>query len=439
MACETAEKEVNLVMKKQLFLLISAALLAPLSGVAAYATTSNSVPPLIMRGAVVQPKPKTADQVSPAVAEVLKLSKSKVGDDVITSYIENSPSTYNLTSENIIYLHETGLKSQVITAMIKHDKVMYDQLAAESARAATNRPPNMDRTEPDQMQPYEQGPPELPPQTQNYYDNGLGAAGYFYGDLAPYGSWFNMPGYGWCWQPALISSCPGWAPYCDGGNWSYGNAGWNWNSEYPWGWAAFHYGRWWNNPDRGWCWFPGRTWGPSWVTWRTCGDICGWAPLPPSFTFSHRLGDWQDFAPFNRADHRSSLRAEDFTFINFRDFGARNLPPVQLSQAEAGNLLGRSTVVNNFAAGPRNTFVNRGIDVTKIAAVSAEPIRQTNLRNVTTFAGARQGASKGTSRITVTAPARVPFTPIAGGAVGTSPQANNAGGSGVSHGGFGRR
>ena len=96
---------------------------------------------------------------------------------------------------------------------------------------------------------------------------------YFYNDLSPYGSWVNLEGYGWCWQPRAVVVSPGWRPYCDGGYWVYSDAGWYWQSTYSWGWAPFHYGRWYAHPRCGWVWMPDRVWGPAWVTWRTGGDI----------------------------------------------------------------------------------------------------------------------------------------------------------------------
>ncbi len=37
---------------------------------------------------------------------------------------------------------------------------------------------------------------------------------YFYGDLSPYGQWVDLEGFGWCWQPSVVATNPGWQPYC---------------------------------------------------------------------------------------------------------------------------------------------------------------------------------------------------------------------------------
>src|ERR1044071_3070214 len=52
--------------------------------------------------------------VSPMVAEVIRLSESGVGEDVIQAYIQNSAGGFNLTSDQILYVRDIGLSSQII-------------------------------------------------------------------------------------------------------------------------------------------------------------------------------------------------------------------------------------------------------------------------------------------------------------------------------------
>jgi hypothetical protein len=68
----------------------------------------------------------------------------------------------------------------------------------------------------------------------------------------------------------------------DAGHWQFTDAGWFWQSDYPWGDMAFHYGRWIKSEFTGgrWGWVPGYDWAPSWVSWREGGGGMGWAPLP---------------------------------------------------------------------------------------------------------------------------------------------------------------
>src|SRR5262249_11150201 len=52
----------------------------------------------------------------------------------------------------------------------------------------------------------------------------------FQAQLAPYGNWVQVPGYGPCWQPTAALADPLWRPYFDGGHWIYTDAGWSWQS-----------------------------------------------------------------------------------------------------------------------------------------------------------------------------------------------------------------
>jgi hypothetical protein len=104
---------------------------------------------------------------------------------------------------------------------------------------------------------------------------------YFQAHLTPYGQWVDVPGVGAAWIPAEANN-PLWRPYTDAGHWEYTDAGWFWQSDYPWGDIAFHYGRWIRNDFTAgrWAWVPAYDWAPSWVAWREGEGGMGWAPLP---------------------------------------------------------------------------------------------------------------------------------------------------------------
>ncbi len=86
-------------------------------------------------------------------------------------------------------------------------------------------------------------------------------AGFGYQDLAYYGGFFNMPGYGMAWQPYGISSWMGWNPYVAGA-WAFTpSLGYAWASAYPWGWLPYHYGSWAFASGTGWFWVPGNSFG----------------------------------------------------------------------------------------------------------------------------------------------------------------------------------
>jgi hypothetical protein len=122
----------------------------------------------------------------------------------------------------------------------------------------------------------------------------------FQGALQPYGEWVVVGSYGRVWRPHVAA---GWRPYYYG-RWEWTNEGWLWVSDEPWGWAAYHYGRWAYDPYYGWLWVPGYEWAPAWVSWRTSGDVIGWAPLAPGFSVyvtSYPFIDfWWTFVPSAR-------------------------------------------------------------------------------------------------------------------------------------------
>ena len=115
-------------------------------------------------------------------------------------------------------------------------------------------------------------------------------------DLDPYGSWVDVPGYGYSWRPLVVAD---WAPYRQG-RWVWEDwYGWTWVSYEPWGWAPYHYGRWFYQPAFGWCWYPGAIgvrhyWSPALVAFFGFGGgggvsfgfgNVGWVPLAPYEVF----------------------------------------------------------------------------------------------------------------------------------------------------------
>src|SRR5690242_7154053 len=65
--------------------------------------------------------------VSPAVAEVIRLAQSGVGEDVVTGYIQNSAAPFDLSADQILYLRDLGISSQAITAMLGRDATLRAQ------------------------------------------------------------------------------------------------------------------------------------------------------------------------------------------------------------------------------------------------------------------------------------------------------------------------
>jgi hypothetical protein len=191
------------------------------------AITDPSVQPATPTPAVVAIGTST---ISGPVRDVLKMATSGVPDDVLRAYIQNSSSTFNLTPDGIIQLQGAGVSTAVTSAMMAHDKAIIDQ--ATQFPPATQAPQPQPMPPPSTLQSAEETPPNVDVSTIGSEPNPYTGS---YSDLAPYGSWYNVGGYGWGWQPYS------WLAY----------------SGYPWGFPVLATGRWWHHPLRGWFWCPG--------------------------------------------------------------------------------------------------------------------------------------------------------------------------------------
>lgn len=342
-----------------------------------------------------EPAPAVAvPQVSPPAAEVVKLASSGVGDEVVLAYIRNSQAIFDLNADQLLYLKDVGLSPQVITSMLDHDN------AIKSQTQPTAPPPQEQPTAPAPQPQYAPQAPQPAPATQyaqpasatvpapapvasavpppTYVGSAPLEVSYFYNDLSPYGSWVDLAGVGWCWQPSAVVVTPGWRPYCNGGRWVWTDAGWFWQSDYSWGWAPFHYGRWYMDNRCGWVWLPGTTWGPAWVTWRTVGTTCGWAPLPPHADFVAGAG-WRYNGVSVGASFDFGLGVNAFAFVSFGNFCSPNVSTYCLPRSQATVIYKQTTIVNNYVVN-NNTFINRGVAYDRIAAASHAPIPRATVR-----------------------------------------------------------
>ena len=110
-----------------------------------------------------------------------------------------------------------------------------------------------------------------------FYSNDATSLLYGFADLASYGQWVVLPGYGSGWMPNVGG---GWAPYTYG-RWSwYPGYGYTWISSEPWGWMPYHFGQWMYQPGYGWCWIPTNlnSWSPALVNWYRGPGWVGWSP-----------------------------------------------------------------------------------------------------------------------------------------------------------------
>ena len=167
----------------------------------------------------------------------------------------------------------------------------------------------------------------------------VGDYGTFYNALAPYGSWFQTPDYGYVWQPAVVCEA-GWRPYTRG-HWACTDHGWTWVSDEPHGWATYHYGRWCHLHDHGWVWVPGSEWAPCWVSWRIGDKHVGWAPLPPE-SLAYRGHHWD-----HTVDQTLGIDASWYNFVEIRHMGAR-INPHCLPTAQNNDTYQKTANVTNI-------------------------------------------------------------------------------------------
>ena len=324
--------------------------------------------------------------LSPDIQEVLKLSQQKMTDDVITSYVRNSGKIYKLDADDIIYLTSQGVSKDVINTMLQTESAASPSPAAAPTSTPTipvpsTPAPPVDASGPGPLPPPAPAPP-MPDNGPPPPDGGPAAGpdtappppsadvnfGYFQNQLAPFGTWVQVPGYGPCWHPdAALAANPDWRPYYDMGRWVYTDNGWFWQSDYTWGDIPFHYGNWIQDPTFGWLWVPGYTWGPSWVFWRQAESdgYIGWAPLPPGAVFVD--GGWFYHGAHYGVDFDFGLGAGFFVFVgndHFHDgfFRMRGREyPYHVSRDRARGFYGRSVLRNDFRRDEHGRLVNDGI------------------------------------------------------------------------------
>jgi hypothetical protein len=200
------------------------------------------------------------------------------------------------------------------------------------------------------------------------HHNGVG--GYFYTELAPYGSWIEVDYGVVVWRPTIIHT--NWTPY-NVGRWVWTYDGWYWDSYEPFGHVTYHYGRWYYDDYYGWLWYPDYEWAPAWVEWRYDNDYIGWAPLHPYATFSISIGIFWSNVYYSPYYH--------WNFVTYNHFCD---PYVYNYYVETGYKYRiHSGTKYRHDYGYRNGRVqNRGIDVEYISNRSGHEIRQRDLTRV---------------------------------------------------------
>jgi hypothetical protein len=252
------------------------------------------------------------------VQDVVKLTQAGLSEDVILSQVKNAGASYNLSTDQLIYLSKSGVSQNVIKALMttgaSSAAVAPAPVAVPVAPSAPIAQPAPTYVAPPPGAPPVAGPATVVTPGVNYDS--------FHTQLAPYGTWVEEPGYGPCWRPTVAAFDLNWHPYGDEGHWVYTDEGWYWQSDYPWGGVAFHYGRWFRD-SVGWVWLPGYDYAPAWVSWRRGDTYCGWAPLPPGAVF--RAGVGLEFGGRLAVDADFGLGVGAFVFVGYDHFWDHNL------------------------------------------------------------------------------------------------------------------
>ncbi len=306
--------------------------------------------------------------LSPGLQEVIKLTQAKMGDDVIIAYIKNSGTSYSLSADDLLYLNSQGVSQPVISTLLQAKSAADTAPVPASAPAPVATPPVAPPTDAQNYPPPSTPAPGPAPGGSPEINSD-----YFHAQLAPYGSWTDMPGYGPCFSPRDAAT-PGWRPYCDGGHWVYTDDGWFWQSDYPWGEIAFHYGRWLYTVDRGWLWVPGYDYAPAWVCWRhaEAEGYCGWAPLPPGAVFTPGVGLFYNGRLALDIDF--GLNSTFFTFVPFDHFWDHDFRRFVAPRDFVTRFYRHSVVLNNYhVVGGR--FVIEGLGHERIGAWTHRDVR----------------------------------------------------------------
>jgi hypothetical protein len=86
-----------------------------------------------------------------SVADVLKLSHSGVGEDVILAYVQGAQSLYNLSAADVLHLTEAGLSLRVLKAMQSHDSALRN--AEQPEQTTTSQKPSSLENRPETNRP----------------------------------------------------------------------------------------------------------------------------------------------------------------------------------------------------------------------------------------------------------------------------------------------
>lgn len=299
-----------------------------------------------------------AQALPPGVQDVVKLAQAGISDDVILAQIKTAGASYNLTADQIIQLKNQGVSQPVIKSLLTGGGAPIQ--ASASAPIAPPAAVAVPATTP---------APAVEVPASTALATSLGS---YQAQLAPYGNWIQVPGYGLCWQPAVAMTDLSWRPYFDQGHWIYTNAGWSWQSDYAWGGIVFHYGRW-CRFNAHWIWVPGYDYAPAWVCWREADGYCGWAPLPPAAAYQAGVGLF--YNGHLALDVDFGLDMDAFTFVAYDHFWDYNLRPYSLSHDRLVVVFQGSRVANGYRVDDHGHFMIEGLGHDHMTALTHHDVK----------------------------------------------------------------
>jgi len=201
--------------------------------------------------------------------------------------------------------------------------------------------------------------------------NGVG--GYFYSQLAPYGSWIEVDYGVVVWRPTIIRV--NWTPY-QMGRWIWTYDGWYWDSYEPFGAITYHYGRWYYDEYYGWLWYPDYEWAPAWVEWRYSNNYIGWAPLSPYAVFSVSVGIYYTnsyYTPYYQ-----------WNFVTYGNFCEPYVYNYYVASGSKYRVHKGTKRRHNFTY-YNGRIQNKGVDVKYVSKRSGKKIKQRDLVRVSDY------------------------------------------------------
>jgi len=165
------------------------------------ASVTLSAPPVN-----VSPAPPPPAAVDPAklpygVADVVKLARAQVSEDVITTYVMNSGTAYNLSPNEIVYLRDQGVSDHVINIMLDQRRNLAASMNQAPAAPPVQQPAYSDNGA---AGSYAQTAPNAPSSSLYVIPYSTTYPGYSYYDSYPYYSYPYYGGYYGYYGPSFV-------------------------------------------------------------------------------------------------------------------------------------------------------------------------------------------------------------------------------------------